>query len=210
MSEPVYTPNSHKYREQQKEAAAEEKRVQKVVKGPVKTKKNEVRKFADIFISEDVHTVKDYLFFDVIVPAVKKLVYDVVVNGFDTVLWGSNGRGKNGSNGAKVNYRNYYDQKNSNSTPTNYRGSENNRGNSGLDYDDIVFSNRGEAENVKQQLQDTVERYGMVTVADLYDLAGLQAPYTSQKYGWMDVSHAEVKRDRDGYTIKLPRAVPVG
>ena len=66
MSEPVYTPNSHKYKEEQKRAAAtEEKRVVKVAKGPVKTKKNEVRKLADIFISEDVGYEKpDIRFFE--------------------------------------------------------------------------------------------------------------------------------------------------
>ena len=34
MSEPVYTPNSHKYKEEQKNAAPTEKRVQTVVKDP--------------------------------------------------------------------------------------------------------------------------------------------------------------------------------
>ena len=49
-------PNSHKYKEEQKKKAAEgEKRVEKVVKGQVKTKKKgELSKFAEIFISEDI------------------------------------------------------------------------------------------------------------------------------------------------------------
>ena len=82
MSDPVYTPNSHKYREEQKTAAStstpapDEKRVQKVVKNPARTKKNEVRKLADIFISEDISNVKSYIFMDVLVPAIKKAIYD--------------------------------------------------------------------------------------------------------------------------------------
>ena len=72
-----------------------------------------------------------------------------------------------------------------------------------------MFNNRGEAEAVKQQMQDTITRYGFVTVADLYDMADLPAPYTSQKYGWMDVNNAEATRVRDGYMLKLPRAVPI-
>ena len=67
MSDPVYTPNSHKYKEQQKNAVTEEKRVQKVVTSPVKTKTNEARKLADIFISEDISNVKNYIFMDVLV-----------------------------------------------------------------------------------------------------------------------------------------------
>ena len=204
MSEPVYTPNSHKFREEQKTAAPEEKRVQKVVKGPVKTKKNEVRKLADIFISEDVSSVKNYIFMDVLVPAIKKAIYDIVTNGIDMFLYGGGGgKAKSGTSGSKVSYRNFYDQKN------NYHGSESVRARNGFEYDDIVFGNRGEAEAVKQQMMATIGRYGVVTVADLYDMADLSAPYTSQKYGWMDVSGAEAIRVRDGYILKLPRAVPI-
>ena len=206
MSEPVYTPNSHKYREQQKQAAkqSEEKRVQKVTKGPVKTKKNELRKFADIFISEDVNSVKSYLFMDVLVPAIKKAVYDIVTNGIDMFLYGGSGRSKNNSNSSRVSYRNYYDQKN---TPS--RGSENVRSSNAFDYDDIIFDNRGEAEAAKKQMQDIVTRYGIVTVNDLYEMVNLTAPFTSTKYGWMDVSSADVIRTRDGYVLKLPRAMPI-
>lgn len=206
MSEPMYPPNSHKYKEEQKNATTEEKRVQKVVKTPVKTRKNEVRKIADIFISEDVSNVKNYIFMDVLVPAIKKAIYDIVTNGIDMFLYGGTGRGKSSSSGSKVSYRNFYDQKNSN---PGYRGSENTQARSRFDYEDIVFSNRGEAEAVKQQMQDVIARYGVVTVADLYDMVDLTAPYTSQKYGWMDVSSAEVLRVRGDYTLKLPRAVPI-
>lgn len=208
MSEPVYTPNSHKYKEQQKVAATtEEKRIQKVVKNPVKIKQNEVRKLADIFISEDIANVKNYIFMDVIVPAVKKAIYDVVTNGIDMFLYGGSGKGRPSSSGNKVNYRTYYDQKNGNSV--NYRGSENTSSRSGFEYDDIVFNNRGEAEAAKQQMQDIIGRYGIVTVGDLYEMVNENAPYTAQKYGWMDVSGAETVRVRDGYKLKLPRAVPI-
>lgn len=198
MNEPANTTNSV------------EKRVQKVARGPVKTKKNEVRKFADIFISEDIANVKNYIFMDVLVPAIKKAVYDIVTNGIDMFLYGGSGRGKSGSNSPKVSYRNYYDQKN-NSSSNHHRGSENAKSNNGFDYEDIVFSNRGDAELVKQQMRDVIARYGVVTIADMYEMAdpNLTAPYTSHKYGWMDVSSAEAMRVRDGYILKLPRAVPI-
>lgn len=205
MSEPVYPPNSHKYKEEQKNAPAEEKRVQKVVKGPVKTKKNEIRKLADIFISEDVGNVKSYIFMDVLVPAIKKAIYDIVTNGIDMFLYGGSGKTKSGSSGTKVSYRSYYDQKNGSTN----RASESNQSRNRFEYEDIIFDNRGEAEAVKEQMQAAVERFGFVTVADLYDMADLSAPYTSQKYGWMSVSGSEIIRTRDGYVIKLPRAVPI-
>ena len=61
MDDMNYKPNSHKYKEEQK-AANDEKRAEKVVQGKVKVKKKgEVRKFADVFVAEDAHNVKDYL-----------------------------------------------------------------------------------------------------------------------------------------------------
>lgn len=205
MSDPVYTPNSHKYKEQQNASPTEEKKVTKVVNGPVKTKRNDVRKLADIFISEDVSNVKSYIFMDVLVPAIKKAIYDIVTNGIDMFLYGGSGKGRNNQPGAKVSYRNYYEQKNNGG----YRASDNSRQSNAFDYDDIVFNNRGEAEAALQQMKDIVARYGIVTVNDLYEMTPLSAPYTSQKYGWMDVSNVDIVRVRDGYILKLPRAVPI-
>ena len=206
MSEPVYTPNSHKYKEEQKQKAAApvDKQIQKVVKNPAKIKTNEARKLADIFISEDISNVKNYIFMDVIVPAVKKAIYDVVTNGIDMFLYGGSGKGKSSSNTPKVSYRNYYERKDS-----GYRVSENSVSHNSFDYDDIVFDNRGEAEAAKQQMMDLIDRYGIVTVGDLYEMANQNAPYTAQKYGWIDVRSAETVRVRDGYKLKLPRAVPI-
>lgn len=205
MSDPVYTPNSHKYKEQQNASPTEEKKVTKVVNGPVKTKRNDVRKLADIFISEDISNVKSYIFMDVLVPAIKKAIYDIVTNGIDMFLYGGSGKGRNNQPGAKVSYRNYYEQKNNGG----YRASDNVRQSTAFDYDDIVFNNRGEAEAALQQMKDIIARYGIVTVNDLYEMTPLSAPYTSQKYGWMDVSNVDIVRVRDGYILKLPRAVPI-
>ena len=57
-----YKPNSHKYKEEQKNLPAERKKVEKVVTGKVKTKKkSEASKLKDVFISEDVSNVKSYI-----------------------------------------------------------------------------------------------------------------------------------------------------
>lgn len=215
MSESMYPPNSNKYKKELKEQTqnaentVEKKQVARVAKAPVKVKTNEVRKLADVFISEDIASVKNYIFMDVLVPAIKKAIYDIVTNGIDMFLYGGTGKGKTGGSGtSKVSYRNYYERKDG---TVNYRGSENERPRNAFEYDDIVFSNRGDAEAVKQQMQDSIGRYGYVTVADLYEFSdpNLTAPYTSHKYGWMDVSHADTQRVRDGYILKLPKAVPI-
>lgn len=205
MSEPNYPNNSHKFREAQKTVTTEKKQITKVTKGPVKTKRNNARKIADIFISEDISSVKHHIFMDVLVPAVKKALYDIVTTGIDLFLYGGSGKGKSSSSGTKVSYRNYYDQK----SPASNRGSESMKPRDAFNFDNIVFETRGEAEAARQQLQDLVARYGLVTVNDLYEMTPLTPPYTATKYGWMDVSSVEVQRVLDGYILKLPRAIPI-
>ena len=55
-----------------------------------------------------------------------------------------------------------------------------------------------------------MEAYGLVRVADFYDLVGVTGNYTDNKYGWTNIRSAEIVRLRDGgYVIKLPRAMQI-
>lgn len=194
-------PNSHRYKEEHKDSRPERK-VDSVVKGKVKTKKkNEVTKLKDIFISEDVANVKSYILMDVLVPAVKKVISDVVRDGIDMILWGESGKSREKRSSSYVSYRDY--------SKTSSREHDRQTRRSSFDYDDLIFESRGEAEAVLNQMCDMIDRYGIVTVADMYDMADLTHPYTSNKYGWTRLGTAEVVRSRDGYIIKLPRAMPI-
>lgn len=198
-----YQPNSHKSKE---EAAVtetnKERKVRKVVSGNVKTKKNDKRKLANIFISDEAANVKSYVFMDVLVPAIKKAISDIVTDGIDMILYGES-RDRKRKSSDKVSYRNYYDDRRGDRRDSGYRSG------SRFDYDDLVFDTRGEAEAVREEMLDVIDRYGFVTVADMYDMADLSAPYTSSKYGWTNIRTAEVVRVRNGYILKLPKAMPI-
>lgn len=203
MAEVKYQPNSHRSKELAAEASRErERKVEKIVTGKVKTKSNNARNLANIFISEDAGNVKSYLFMDVFVPALKKLISDVVRDGIDMLLYGKSQGSR--SSGSKVSYRSYYDSGNS-----SRRENSDTRVRSRFDYDDLIFDSRGEAEAVRKKMEDVVDRYGFVSVADMYDMADLTAPYTASKYGWTSVRNSEVVRINGGYIIKLPSVVPL-
>lgn len=202
-----YTPNSHKYREEQKEAAAGDgkKKIEKVIKGTARTKKkSEIRKFTDIFVSEDARNVKDYIFMDVLVPSIKKALSDIVKEGIDMLLYGGTGGSKRNGNVSYVSYRDY-SNRNQNDRPV-----DNYRTRSGYSYDDIILDSRGEAEEVIDRMCELIEMYGMVSVADMYDLVGKSGEYTDNKYGWTNLRNAEPVRVRDGYLLRLPKAGPIG
>lgn len=188
-----YKSNSHK---------SKEKDINKVVSGVKVKKKSEVRKLADTFISEDIDNVKNYILMDVLMPALKKAISDVVTNGIDMILYGETGKAEKRTASSKVSYRNYYDRT---SDRDDYISSRKR----GYDYDEIVLRTRGEAEDVISCMDELMDRYGIVSVGDYYDLVGIESDYTNEKYGWTDIRSARVIRVRDGYTIKLPRAVPI-
>ena len=199
-----YVSNSHKSRKNQSETKTD-KKVEKIVQGKVKTKKkSEVRKFADVFISEDAANVKSYILMDVLIPAFKKAVSDIVTNGIDMILYGESGRNKRNSTSSKVSYRSYYEREND-----RRRDYSSSRIRNGYNYDDIVLESRGEAEDVLDNIEDIISRYGMASVADLYELVGITGNHTDFKYGWTDIRNASIVHIRDGYLIKMPKALPL-
>ena len=196
-----YKPNSHRSKVEQKSVPTERKKVERVVKGKVKTKKkSEVSKFKDVFISEDVRNVKSYIFMDVLVPAIKKAFSDIVKDGVDMMLYGETKPRKSGS-ASYVSYRDY--------SSRDRRDGRRNRSRSVYDIDDIVIDNRGEAEEVLERMDELIDTYGIVSVADYYDLVGETCAYTDNKYGWTTLRTAEVVRVGDGYKISLPRPKPI-
>ena len=58
-------------------------------------------------------------------------------------------------------------------------------------------------------MEELISMYGLVSVADLYELVGITGSYTDNKYGWYDIRSASVVRVRDGYLLKFPKAIPL-
>lgn len=200
-----YRPNSNKYKNRQAEQGNSEKKVEKpVVSGKVKTKKKSgARKLADTFVSEDISTVKSYIIIDVLIPAAKKAISDIVTNGIDMLLYGEAGRSNRRSGGTKFNYGGCFDR------PSEPRRAGSAR-RDGFDYDEIIFDSRGDAERVLEGMDAIIESYGRISVADLYDLADVtNTNFAANKYGWTDIHTARAVRVRDGYILNLPQPRPI-
>lgn len=201
MGDLDYKPNSHKYKAEQS-ATEERKKLEPVAQGKTK-KKSGARKITDVFISEDVNNVKSYIVEDVLIPSIKDAIAEVITNGVNMMLFGETKRSSKSSNSSRVSYRSYYDRKD------DRRPATTSRARAGYDFDDIVLDTRGEAEEVLDRLTEVLDTYTIATVADLYDLVGITCAYTDNKYGWTNLRNADVVRVRDGYMLKLPKAVPI-
>ena len=194
-----YRSNSDKSREKQTNKPVQEKKIEKVVQGEVRSKKKSgLQKITDAFVPDDVANVKSYIIEDIVVPAAKEILLDSV-----KAILGINGKNGNKQTPAsRVSYRQYYN----NDSRRNY-SSGGNRSRNSYDFDDIVIDNRGEAEEVLDRMEEIIATYGLVSVADFYELVGVPSNYTDNNYGWSNLRNAYVDRLRDGgYIIKLPRA----
>jgi hypothetical protein len=74
-----------------------------------------------------------------------------------------------------------------------------------------VIASRQEAEEVLDRMYDLISQYDAVTVAELYELTGLESSHTDQKWGWEDLRGSGVGRVRGGgYLLELPEPISLG
>ena len=76
--------------------------------------------------------------------------------------------------------------------------------------EDIIFQTRQDAEIVLSSMEEVIKQYGVVSLADVYNIAGRGTPsYASYKYGWRSLNNAKVVRCREGYFIEVPKATEI-
>lgn len=169
-------------------------------------------KFKDSFRNEDSKSVGDYVIFDVLVPAMKKTVIDMVTNGVNMLFYGGYRNPQNTYPSGGVTYRNYNQQYN---TPNRVYGSNQiapaaqTRLNV-FDYRLLWWNSKGEADFILDQLRDILSQYPVVRVSDLFDLGRQQCPYTAERYGWTNLMNAQSYMGQDGHWyLDLPKAMPL-
>ena len=201
-----YKSNSNKARDGSVEPVKNNKIVP-VVSGHAELQK---KKILGGVVSSDLRTVGSFLLTDVLLPNFKRVLSDLVVNGMDMLLYGKSGVSKRTGasskvsyGGSSVSYSSYYNK--SYEEPVRAGSSS-----VGVDYDNVVFETRGDAEAVKEVMEDLLDQYGMVRVSDFYELAEIPTSnYTLNNYGWTSLKGTQVIACRDGFILKLPKIVPL-
>jgi hypothetical protein len=197
------------------------KKLDPIVKGPVvKQKPNFFDKFKTSFLGEGGN-IGEFVVYDILVPAFRSTISDMGF-GLIEMFFGSGrnqGRGRDyGGYGSRIvrdRGRSYIDYKSS---------SDRDRGRSSRDdshrdlertdrarhnFGNVVFTNRGEAEEVLSRLVDLIEEYDEATVAAFYELSGIESEYTDDRYGWTNLRDAYTDRVRNGYIIVFPQTRPL-
>ena len=83
-----------------------------------------------------------------------------------------------------------------------------------ITYYSLAFDNEEDILEVVKQMRKIAEYYGLVTSADLYDLAGKEGiTYLYNKYGWITVNCfaiVDTERNFDRYLLILPKPQRLG
>lgn len=180
-----------------------------VKKGIVKRKKSPGSSFVETFLGDNLKEIGGYIFMDVLIPAAKDAINDMVQGGIEMLLYGNSSGGRrkpsNNGRGGYVSYNNYSNNKNH---KTRGRHEEEQRIKEGKrTYQEIAFRSRGEADDVLDKLLERLSDYGEVSIADFYDAVGVTGDFTDNNWGWTDLSYSAVKRVREGYIIDFPKPV---
>ena len=181
------------------------KKVRPIAKGKIsKQKKGLGEKIAETFLVTDFQSVTRHIIFDVLVPAAKDTLYDMVKGSMNMLLFGERG----GSRAYRDRDRSYVDysrcrddrspRRDGDTRPTPRPYSRNL-----VDY--VTFDERFEAEDVLANLRDLIDQYGVASVMDFYGFAGLPTDYTKDKWGWDNLDDVPIIRENEGYMIRLPR-----
>ena len=194
--------NSHKSKEEQQTRQKKEK----VATGKVTLKKKSLlRRVFSGLIEDDAKSIGDYIIEDVLQPTLKKTCLSIITGSAERIF-GVSARSSNQQFLKKSNasYTSYSSVSKSNNEPKV-------RSSSRYDFDDIIFENRGDAEDVKDAITALIEgQYKVATVADLYDLIGIEeTEFTDNNYGWTNPKNFSVSFTNGGYRLNVPNPIPL-
>ena len=203
-----YSNNSHKAKGKKAQAESPpEKKTEKVIHGSIVERKKPLgKKFMETFVQESTSDLKEYLIFDVAVPAFKNLLLDLIQQGSQRMFYGSSrpntSRNYQQGGGTQVRYNSMFGGGPGSPAPKTSRFQPR----VGGDFGEHCLETRLDAELVLDRLGDILDSYGVVSVPDYYDAIGKTAEFTDHKYGWTNLAKAHIRQTREGYLIEFPQA----
>jgi hypothetical protein len=203
-----YQGNSRKSKEEKPA-----KSIEKIVTGEVVPKKKSIgKKFKETFILADPKSVFRYVLSDVMLPAARMMVIDATYNGLRKILLGETvARNMQSGSQSRTVYQTPV-QRGYSTMPypsaaigaTSAQPGPRRNPSRHIPVDTYLFTDKNDAERTLQQMQDIIDQYDVVTLADFNTMAGLKGNYTDEKWGWAILPGADIQSHPDGWLLILP------
>lgn len=178
-------------------------------------KPSKLKSAAQTFLGDTAENVVSHVLLSVLIPTAKDLLRDMVTEGIDRLLFGERGarggrttrRGyQRRDGGTIVSYGDYYST--GGRRPSTTRRSDKTLHAPGYQsrLDNVVFASRTDATEVLDFMYEFLSQYNVVSVADFFELSGLEdmSDWTDNNWGWLELSGVKIASNKDGVTIKFP------
>lgn len=165
-------------------------------------KKSPLKNVWGEMIKSDLKEVTSNIVMDVLVPAVKNTIYDMVSQGIERALWGDSKPSVRPGFGPtrRVEYNRVRSPRRSESRRLSTRQTEER---------EFILNTRAEAEACLDQMYELLEEYGEVRVDQVYSMMQMSSSYTDRNWGWRDLASARVSAIRGGYILDIPQPTPL-
>lgn len=205
-----YPSNSRNAREEAPAKEEKPEKVEKIISGGATLRKKPMgRRIHEKFFGTAGNPgIWGNIVNQVMVPALKDLASDMVVQTVERALFGESRSDRRRSvGGGRDTYVAYnrirpatiHDRRD------DRRPDRDDRRDTSIDFQEVVLDSRVDAERARERLYEYVDRFGTATIADLYDLLGLRASYIDKQWGWTTMSGTSIVRLNDGrYLLDLP------
>ena len=190
----------------------------------VRHKKSIWKSVGDRFISEDAEYMGSSLLDDILIPALRDLINDILHGAIDMTFGGGNYRGsyssRRGRGRSHISYDRMYDDRRYSSRRSRRDDDDYDERRSRRrlpDCSEFIFDPRDydrpsdakcAAEDLLDDMADRIEEYGQVDVAWFLDQVGedVEGRWNAEDWGWTNLSGVRVRgSNRSGWYIDLPR-----
>lgn len=183
----------------------EEKKVKKkkIISGKVILKKKPfLQRVKDSLFGDGLAIAGSYVLNEILVPAAKSTISDMINGATDMVLFNDDRYRPRRERRGRTIYTPYDKRYDRGRDREERQYSRVRRG-----FEDLIFSSRRDAEEIRDHLVDMITEYGAVSIADLYDAVEIDSTnFTDDKYGWTSLRNAVITSARGGgYLLELPK-----
>lgn len=185
--------------------AVPEKNIKPVVTGVIQVKRPASRRFLEFVFAESPKDLGKKIGRELVVPRIKD-GFETAFNAFlHGMLWGANKPMGNfvqnqAMRGGGINYNGIpltatpVTMAIQAAPPTSSSG-----------YQDLQCQTQQQAEILLTNMYELLNRYRVVTVADLYELAGRTTAVSDHSYGWTSLDSAQIRPNGPGFLLSLPK-----
>ena len=200
----MFPSNSNKLKELQKTERPHAKPI--ASRANNKVPDSAAKKFIKLFLAEDVDDVGEYLVKDLIIPGVK----DVFFNFLWALFWGDRRAGPSIGIGGKTAYNKVGQSARirgiGSGSSKKQEDPEETEALKKLDLNNIAFASQAEAKEVLMAMKMYLDTYPSVPAGYLQELLEESKDWTSEYWGWTDLSDARIRpTSRGGWLLVLPK-----